>query len=553
MQPFAAGLAALICAGGVTAVFAADPAVDELRGRVEQLEKLVEQQAALIEELQRKQGAPSEPASAAASTTTAPPAIETTAVPAIATVPAAIGTATVPAPVAVPSTESATVTLANGRPTITSADGSSSVSLRGRVFADFAHYRQDSAGPLSSDFRRGSIGGPGNRETYSAQDLSSGVNFRRATIGIDGRFANDWSYRFLYEFGGSGSEGPARINEAWIMYGGFDFGNVQFGAFSPPSNLEDSTSIEDSLFLERATPAELSRALGAGEGRYAFGVRHVRERWLAALHLTGANVREPEIYDEQLAIVGRVGGLVATTDDYNVHLGVNGTWVFDTPDTLGANQPGVRRAIRFRDRPELRVDGTRLIDTGAIDADAAYNYGLEAAANWRNFFVQAEHFWYGAERRAGLVGGDPRFDAWYVQGSWVITGERRRYNTRTASWQQPQPARAFSLDSGDWGAFEAAARYSLTDLNWNTGDPLGLAPAGGIRGGEQRIFTLGLNWYPNAIVKFMLDYMRVEVDRMNPVAVGNASPFGAAPLTPPAGVYVGQDLDVVSGSIRVAF
>lgn len=497
---------------------------DDLRTRVDALEKLVQQQAALIEQLQRAQS----------------------------------GTAAVapPSPVQ-PSTLAKTepapkVTLSNGRPTISSPDGSSSVSLRGRIFADAAYYRQDSPRPLAVDPRRGSVGGAGNRETTSAQDLSSGLNFRRATLGIDGKFGGDWTYRFLYDFGGSGTEGPARINEAWLNYGGWKFASVQVGAFSPPANLDDSTSVDDSLFLERASPAEISRALAGGEGRYAVGLRHIDTRWLAAAHFTGAVANEAEIYDEQLAFVGRAGGLVATTEDYNVHVGANLSYVFEAPDTLGANQTGVRNAIRFRDRPELRVDSTRLIDTGPIDADSAYSYGLEAAGNWRNFFVQAERFWYGVERRAGLAGGDPSFGAWYVQGSWVLTGERRRYNMNTASWQQPRPAKPFTRGEG-LGALELAARFSNTDLDWNAGDTLGLAPLGGIRGGEQQVFTLGLNWYPNSVVKFMLDYMRVDVDRANPAAVGNAAPFGASPLTPPVGVNVGQSMDVVTGSVRVAF
>lgn len=504
---------------------------DDLRSRVEALEKLVQQQAAVIEQLQRSQVA----------TVAATPAVAPAVAPAEVT----------PAPAAVKETPPK-VALSNGRVSISSADGSSSVALRGRIFADVAYYNQDSPGSLATDPRRGSVGGAGNRETFAAQDLSSGLNFRRATIGIDGKFARDWSYRFLYDFGGSGTEGPARINEAWLNYGGWSFASLQVGAFSPPANLEDSTSVEDSLFLERATPAELSRALAAGEGRYAIGMRHVNDRWLAAAHITGAVVNDAEIYDEQLAFVGRAAGLVATSDDYNAHLGANLSYVFEAPDTLGENQSGVRNAIRLRDRPELRVDSTRLIDTGPIDADSAYSYGLEAAGNWRNFFVQAERFWYGVDRRAGVVGGDPSFGAWYVQGSWVLTGERRRYNMATASWQQPRPAKPFTRGEG-MGAFELAARFSSTDLDWNVGDTLGLAPQGGIRGGEQQIFTLGLNWYPNNLVKFMLDYMRVDVDRANPAAVGNATPFGASPLTPPAGVNVGQTMDVISGSVRVAF
>lgn len=50
-----------------------------------------------------------------------------------------------------------------GRPTLTSADGRSSLSLRALVQADYAHYAQDATGPLASDYRRGSVGSTANR------------------------------------------------------------------------------------------------------------------------------------------------------------------------------------------------------------------------------------------------------------------------------------------------------------------------------------------------------------------------------------------------------
>ena len=65
-----------------------------------------------------------------------------------------------------------------------------------------------------------------------------------------------------------------------------------------------------------------------------------------------------------------------------------------------------------------------------------------------------------------------------------------------------------------------------------------------MRGGVQDIWALGLNWYPNSNLKFMANYLRIDVDRLNPAGPGNLTPFGPAPSTPPIGVQIGQDLNV---------
>ena len=72
----------------------------------------------------------------------------------------------------------------------------------------------------------------------------------------------------------------------------------------------------------------------------------------------------------------------------------------------------------------------------------------------------------------------------------------------------------FNPEVGAWGAFELAARYSMVDLNYREGNP-GTAPVlGAVRGGEQTIGTLGLNWYLNPTIRFMVDYQRVKIDRL---------------------------------------
>src|SRR4030095_12507248 len=103
------------------------------------------------------------------------------------------------------------VSFNNARPTISSADGRSSISLRSVVQVDAAHYGEDPDGGAATDFRRGSTGATANRETGAAPDFSDGAYFRRARFGFEGAVARDFTYRVLVELGGSGTEGPARI------------------------------------------------------------------------------------------------------------------------------------------------------------------------------------------------------------------------------------------------------------------------------------------------------------------------------------------------------
>lgn len=441
------------------------------------------------------------------------------------------------------------ITTNGPRPIIASADGRNTLAPRAVVQLDMADYGEDrDAGAL--DFRRGSVGASGNRETNAARDFSDGLYFRRARFGFEGMIARDFNYRVLLELGGSGTEGPTRINDAWISYSGFAPLTIQLGAFSPPANMDDGTSVEHSVFIERATPAEISRGLGGADGRIGLGVRGSGKRWMGALTLTSRTVSEAEVVDSQLAAVARLGFLLATSADYNVHAGLSGTWVQEPPDQ-GAGA-AARTPVRLRDRPEIRVDSTRLIDTGSIDADSAYVAGLELGANWKNFYLQTEGFRFGIERPDHVALSDPSFDGFYAQTSWVITGESRRYDPATGSFQGPRPARPFT-SSGGIGAWELALRYSNMDLNDRAGSVGTEALADAIRGGEQSIWTLGINWYVNSNLRFLFNYLHIDVNRLNPAGPMNPAPFGAPPATPPLGVEIGQDLDVYALRSQFSF
>jgi phosphate-selective porin OprO and OprP len=506
--------------------------------RLKALEQLIETQQRQIEAQQRQIDQEREEINALkAQLQTSEPAVAEAPAP-----PDVITTSTSPEP------QIAEATFERGRPTIRSRDNRYSLSVRGRLQFDVAGYFQDEAGPLSTDWRRGSVGG--GRENIAATDLSSGKNFRRAQLGIEGRLGRNIGYRLLPEFGGSGTEDEARLHEGWFSYTGLSPWTFQVGVYPPPANLDDSSSSDDTFFLERATPAQLSRALAGADGRVSTGFTGHHQRWFAALHLTGSTFGSQEVFDEQISLVGRAAVLALTGRDYNVHFGINGSYVMQPADTGGGATAA--RYIRFRDRPELRVDSTRLIDTGPILAENAYTAGVEFAANWRNFMVQAEAFRYGIGLANDTPHENPQFSAWYAEASYVLAGERRPYDIAAGAYAAPRPITAPD-GAALRGALELAVRYSHTDLNFDAGSPGSPPPPGGIRGGVQDNWSVGLNWYPTANTKFMVDYQHISVDRLNPASPTDPEPFGSGDATPPIGVQIGQTLHAFALRTQYSF
>ncbi len=179
---------------------------------------------------------------------------------------------------------------------------------------------------------------------------------------------------------------------------------------------------------------------------------------------------------------------------------------------------------------------------------------MEIALRYKGLVVQAEHFWYRIERRRPAVGpvlADPNFSGYYVQASYVLSGENRRYNAQNGAFGAPRPAKFVGGkdDAAGLGSWEVAARYSVVDLNDNEGVAGGALPSGGVRGGRQEIWTAGLNWYLNQAVRLSADFQHVDVDRLSP----GGTAFGAGVATPPAGAQIGQDFNVYAFRAQFSF
>lgn len=447
------------------------------------------------------------------------------------------------------------VSVKNGSPSFKSADGNFSAAIHATLQTDFAYYMQ------------------GSKAKSLGSDLSSGANIRRAQLGLSGTLFHDWSYKFNYEFGGSHTESGATILDGYLQYDGVKNLALRAGVFAPSYNIEDQTGATQLMFMERNTPTNILRKIAGAEGRIGLSAMYSNDRFLGAVSLTMRKVGESGIYDEQQALVARLAYLAVDDKADDVHLLVDGNFVnvFSLPDTYASGTTTLpRHSITLSDAPELTVDdtSTKLISTGALAADNMHFWGLEAAGNYKNFYLQGSYNGItinradtytvytasGTSETQSLHGGSNTLSAWYLQASWILTGESKSYNAGKASFGAPKPAQPFSLEKGTWGAVELAGRYSDTDLNDNLSDSSSIASAWSgdsktytfyksVRGGEQKIWTLGLNWYLNSAVRISADYMWIDIDR-----ISATSSTGALPTKD-----IGQKLQALSFRTQFTF
>lgn len=399
-------------------------------------------------------------------------------------------------------TGATTVSIAAGKPVIASADGAFTINFHAISQLDTANYFQDSS-PANA-----SVVGP---------DLNSGTNFRRARIAVDGKLFRDFDYGIMLDFGGTGTDGQGLLHEAYVQYSGLKFGEqairIRGGAFAPNLGLEDAASQNSPLFLERSSSAEIARSLAGADKRIGVQVATNADHWLASVAVTGAKIADGATLDEPLGYTARVAATPFFGYDWRLHVGANASYVASPAETAPLSNAGV---ITFGDRPELRNDATQLVTTGAIAAKHASHVGVELAFQKQQFLIQSEYFRYGIDRPVAIeTEGNPKFDGWYVEGSWLLTGEARKYNIVNGAFDAPTVTNPFDLSEGKWGAWELAARYSTLDLNFDEGAAGSATPLGGVRGGQQTIISAALNWHPNSAVRFGLQYQDVDVDRLN--------------------------------------
>ncbi len=309
---------------------------------------------------------------------------------------------------------------------------------------------------------------------------TSGTEFRRARLTLSGK-AYGWEYKFENDFAGqSGTEGTG-FRDLFIATK-MGPGKLTIGQFKPYRSMEELTSSNEITIAERP----FSSATGIYNGRqFQQGVGYLMGGDNYTFGVSGFSLRSGA------ASAGRNEGVGAATrltyapiasDTSTVHLGLS-----YSVENLNKGTTGIAAAAGYGGRR-----GPSLSIASAAAGEEATVIGLEAAAVFGPFYTQAE---YAMGDFAQATGDDQEVVTYYVQAAFNLTGESKPYNKSNGVFRSVKP-------KNPSGAIELVARYDFIEREDSTLTTVN----DGDQDREATSTTLGVNWYLNPNLRFMLGY-----------------------------------------------
>jgi len=169
--------------------------------------------------------------------------------------------------------------------------------------------------------------------------------------------------------------------------------------------------------------------------------------------------------------------------------------------------------------------GTDILKTAALNPGYDIERtGLEGAVTYGPVKLQTE--WLQAKFEGDGVtpvvasgsAGDKDIKSWYVAANWMITGESYADVYKNGLFgNRLKPKASFDPRAGKhgWGAWEIGARYSKFDAtDFVAADTADVHNAAGQNGefNGAKSWTLGLKWIPSPNTRFLLNYIKTDMD-----------------------------------------
>lgn len=313
-------------------------------------------------------------------------------------------------------------------------------------------------------------------------DLTGQTNFRRARLTIEGK-AYRWKYKFECDFTGSGS---GCFREMWL---GTALGpaNVRVGQAKPYRGMEELTSSNEILFMER--PFATASGIYAGN-QFAQGIFLDGHGANWTWGFSGYSLRS-EAAPATEGVGAAVRGTFApvANDSTVIHLGLTASTDHPQSDVTSGTPPSPTgpSVVDAAGRAYGRITGSTLIARGL---DERTGFGGELALRSGPIYAQSEYAMFDFTTDGSP---DESVDAYYVQASWLLTGEVKPYDAKKGVFKSPKP-------NSDGGAWELKARYDVMEGESTPNDKISTV-------------TTGLNWYVNPNVRFMLEYLNGSVEQ----------------------------------------
>jgi phosphate-selective porin OprO and OprP len=390
-----------------------------------------------------------------------------------------------------------------GAPELSSSDGKFKFKVRGRIQTDYNNIDQDF-------------------DITGRPDVS-GVELRRARLGVEGVVWYDVKYKFEVDF----ADDAVAIKDAYVAYAGlkpkdWGIGEIRFGNQYVYNSLEQITSSRFITFMERAAYIEaffLDRQIGSA-------ILAGSEHWSFQTGIYGAPPAEAgDFLQDQTAYSARftVAPINREVNGVNqvVHFGVSGRHRDEASDFRAPTSPATvldDQPFRYRARGANLHLADRFVQTPFIgNSDDLLN--LEAALVWGAFSVQGEYAQLWVDTPSVLNTVDPNYDGWYVEASWYLTGETRHYESDTGEFGRPKVKNPvlWGKGQGGWGAWQIAGRYDVINLADQNANLVGFASntASAIVActlcGDQETWLIGVNWWLNDYTRMVLNVTQSQI------------------------------------------
>jgi phosphate-selective porin OprO/OprP len=305
--------------------------------------------------------------------------------------------------------------------------------------------------------------------TSGILEEDSGFELRRFRLGLAGHVIPwpNWNYKLEFDL----TDGANSFSDVYLSWHSHRWGTIRLGNQKIAPTLSGQTSSISVPFMERPLPItafSLERRLGIGYDLH-------RKRGGTHMAVFTHDIND-QVGSQGYALRGyfnptRGGGHI-------VHLGAS-VMKFDSDDDA-----------QIRTRPESHLTDTRLVNTGIVDdVGNSTAFGIEIAGSVGPATLRSEFYRVDWQRDNHP---DPRFDGWYLEASWFLTGERSNY--RQGKFIRPDVRKP-------GGAWEIAARYSTVDLNDED-----------IEGGTEDNVSFGVNWYSQVHWRFLGNVIKVDAD-----------------------------------------
>lgn len=354
-----------------------------------------------------------------------------------------------------------------------SADGNFALRLRGVIQADGEFMNNDVQNKTTDTFYMD-----------KARPILEGTLFKR------------FDFRFMPDFG----QGKTSIQDAFLDTKVFPELALRAGKFKQPVGLERLQADQDVKFVQRGLPTNLApnRDIGLqlqGDFLTTYG----------DFPISDANGN---------GVIGYQIGVFDGTSD-------GGSYDTDENNSKDVAARVFVRPFKLTDIEWLQGLGLGVAGTIGQESGAApsyktigqqtffnFNAGVTADGHrerispqgyyyWGPFGLLGEYIVSSQVVRKGALQQRVENSAWQVSTTYVLTGEKAAYTGVV-------PDKPFDPAKGQWGAFELAARFSELNVDRAAfrnafADPTTSAAAAAEWG-------VGLNWYLNKNIRFVLDY-----------------------------------------------